>query len=149
MRLCVTKCRFADRVDLVVLDKYHWMLYFMVTAMYPRFMITLDEKLENLPVTVRVGQVRLGPNLFGFWLAHLILFVSGPRRRRSGRQAAHHLRIPNAPNTSSTRNNGARGACDGGVDPVRARARGLCATVKEPWMGEGGQDGSIGHRCVW
>jgi hypothetical protein len=44
---------------LVVLDKYHWMLYFLVTAMYPRFMITVDEKLEHLPVTVRVGQVRL------------------------------------------------------------------------------------------
>lgn len=32
------------------------MLYFLVTAMYPRFLITLDDKLENLPVTVRVGQ---------------------------------------------------------------------------------------------
>lgn len=42
---------------LVVLDKYHWMLYFLVTAMYPRFLITLDEELNNIPVTVRVGQV--------------------------------------------------------------------------------------------
>jgi len=42
----------------VVLDKYHWMLYYLVPAMYPRFMITLDEDLKNLPVTVRVGQVR-------------------------------------------------------------------------------------------
>lgn len=41
----------------VVLDKYHWMLYFLVTAMYPRFLITLDEELNNVPVTVRVGQV--------------------------------------------------------------------------------------------
>jgi 26S proteasome regulatory subunit N1 len=32
------------------------MLYFLVTAMYPRFAITLDDKLENLPATVRVGQ---------------------------------------------------------------------------------------------
>jgi 26S proteasome regulatory subunit N1 len=32
------------------------MLYFLVTAMYPRFTITLDENLENLPVAVRVGQ---------------------------------------------------------------------------------------------
>ncbi|KAI6001568.1 26S proteasome regulatory complex non-ATPase subcomplex Rpn1 subunit [Pisolithus orientalis] len=39
-----------------VLDKYHWMLYFLVTAMYPRFLITLNEDLESLPVTVRVGQ---------------------------------------------------------------------------------------------
>ncbi|CAE6540545.1 unnamed protein product [Rhizoctonia solani] len=39
-----------------ILDKSHWMLYFLVTAMYPRFMITLDANLESSPVTVRVGQ---------------------------------------------------------------------------------------------
>jgi 26S proteasome regulatory subunit N1 len=33
------------------------MLYFLVTAMFPRLMITLDENLQPLPVTVRVGQV--------------------------------------------------------------------------------------------
>ena len=33
------------------------MLYLLTPAMYPRFLITLDEKLENYPVTVRVGQV--------------------------------------------------------------------------------------------
>lgn len=38
-----------------ILDKYHWMLYYLVTAMYPRFLITLDEELKPLPVTVRVG----------------------------------------------------------------------------------------------
>jgi hypothetical protein len=36
--------------------------------MYPRFLITLDEKLENFPVTVRVGQVSF------FFLVH---FISG------------------------------------------------------------------------
>lgn len=51
---------------LVVLDKYHWMLYYLVPAMYPRFMITLDEDLKNLPVTVRVGQV---------WLQSLVPFT--------------------------------------------------------------------------
>jgi 26S proteasome regulatory subunit N1 len=45
------------RNTLVVLDKYHWMLYFLVPAMSPRFMITLGEDLNPLPVTVRVGQV--------------------------------------------------------------------------------------------
>ncbi|KAI5122903.1 hypothetical protein M0805_007581 [Coniferiporia weirii] len=39
-----------------ILDKYHWMLYYLVTAMYPRFLITLDEELKPTPVTVRVGQ---------------------------------------------------------------------------------------------
>lgn len=40
----------------VVLDKTHWMLYWIVTAMYPQFLITLNEQLEEQPVTVRVGQ---------------------------------------------------------------------------------------------
>lgn len=35
------------------------MLYLLTPAMYPRFLITLDEKLENYPVTVRVGQASL------------------------------------------------------------------------------------------
>ena len=40
----------------VIFDRYHWMLYFLVPAMYPRFLMTLDEELNNIPVTVRVGQ---------------------------------------------------------------------------------------------
>jgi 26S proteasome regulatory subunit N1 len=32
------------------------MLYFLAPAMYPRFLITLDEELNAKPVTVRVGQ---------------------------------------------------------------------------------------------
>ncbi|KAF8316845.1 26S proteasome regulatory complex, non-ATPase subcomplex, Rpn1 subunit [Clavulina sp. PMI_390] len=39
-----------------IMDKSHWMLYFLTTAMFPRFLITLDEDLNELPVTVRVGQ---------------------------------------------------------------------------------------------
>ncbi|KAI0746883.1 armadillo-type protein [Daedaleopsis nitida] len=39
-----------------ILDKYHWMLYFLTPAMYPRFLITLDEDLNTIPATVRVGQ---------------------------------------------------------------------------------------------
>jgi 26S proteasome regulatory subunit N1 len=40
----------------VIFDKYHWMFFFLVPAMYPRFFITLDEDLRSIPVTVRVGQ---------------------------------------------------------------------------------------------
>ena len=58
----------------VVLDKYHWMLYYLVPAMYPRFMITLDEDLKNLPVTVRVGQVYYDL-LFASFLSSLNRFV--------------------------------------------------------------------------
>lgn len=53
--LLATIMAFTD-AKAFVLDKYHWMLYFLVTAMYPRFLITLNEDLESLPVTVRVGQ---------------------------------------------------------------------------------------------
>jgi hypothetical protein len=35
------------------------MLYFLTLAMYPRFLITLDEELNPSPVTVRVGQVSM------------------------------------------------------------------------------------------
>ncbi|KAG8761601.1 proteasome regulatory particle base subunit [Ceratobasidium sp. 428] len=53
--LLATLVAFTD-AKAFILDKSHWMLYFLVTAMYPRFMITLDENLESIPVTVRVGQ---------------------------------------------------------------------------------------------
>ncbi|TDL24638.1 26S proteasome regulatory complex, non-ATPase subcomplex, Rpn1 subunit [Rickenella mellea] len=53
--LLATIVAFTD-AKAFIFDKYHWMLYFLVTAMYPRFMITLDEELKSIPVTVRVGQ---------------------------------------------------------------------------------------------
>ncbi|KAJ7755387.1 armadillo-type protein [Mycena maculata] len=53
--LLATLTAFTDAKHFV-LDKYHWMLYFLVTAMYPRFLITVDEELNSMPVTVRVGQ---------------------------------------------------------------------------------------------
>ncbi|KAM4057033.1 proteasome/cyclosome repeat domain-containing protein [Hirsutella rhossiliensis] len=34
----------------------HYLVYFLVPAMQPRFLVTLDEKLEPLKVNVRVGQ---------------------------------------------------------------------------------------------
>ena len=45
-----------QNIILVIFGKYHYLLYSLVTAMYPRFLITFDESIENLPVTVRVGQ---------------------------------------------------------------------------------------------
>ncbi|KAJ7512053.1 armadillo-type protein [Mycena galericulata] len=53
--LLATLTAFTDAKNFI-LDKYHWMLYFLVTAMYPRFLITVDEELNSMPVTVRVGQ---------------------------------------------------------------------------------------------
>lgn len=38
-----------------LLDKFHYILYFLAPAMNPRFLVTLDENLEIVPTTVRVG----------------------------------------------------------------------------------------------
>jgi len=38
-----------------ILAKSHYLLYHAVSAMSPRFLVTLDEELNALPVTVRVG----------------------------------------------------------------------------------------------
>ncbi|KAJ7237397.1 hypothetical protein C8J57DRAFT_1529448 [Mycena rebaudengoi] len=53
--LLATLTTFTDAKNFI-LDKYHWMLFFLVTAMFPRFLITVDEELNSMPVTVRVGQ---------------------------------------------------------------------------------------------
>ncbi|KAL9126444.1 MAG: hypothetical protein Q9217_004500 [Psora testacea] len=39
-----------------ILAEHHYLLYFIVTAMHPRFLVTLDEELKPLQVNVRVGQ---------------------------------------------------------------------------------------------
>ncbi|CAJ2649501.1 unnamed protein product [Trifolium pratense] len=40
----------------MVLGKYHYILYFLVLAMQPRMLLTLDENLKPIFVPVRVGQ---------------------------------------------------------------------------------------------
>ncbi|BBN10869.1 26S proteasome regulatory subunit N1 [Marchantia polymorpha subsp. ruderalis] len=40
----------------VILGKYHYVLYYLVLAMQPRMLITLDTNLKPLSVPVRVGQ---------------------------------------------------------------------------------------------
>lgn len=39
-----------------ITSESHYLLYFIVTAMHPRFLVTLDEDLKPLQVNVRVGQ---------------------------------------------------------------------------------------------
>ncbi|PKI82848.1 proteasome regulatory particle base subunit [Malassezia vespertilionis] len=53
--LLATLLSFTDAHGFV-LDRTHWMLYFLAAAIRPRFLITLDETLEKLPVSVRVGK---------------------------------------------------------------------------------------------
>jgi 26S proteasome regulatory subunit N1 len=47
---------YIHRYYLVILSESHYMLYFLMLAMYPRFLITLDENLKSLSVSARVGQ---------------------------------------------------------------------------------------------
>ncbi|DAA73025.1 TPA_exp: Uncharacterized protein A8136_4950 [Trichophyton benhamiae CBS 112371] len=44
-----------DAKDFILADS-HYLLYYLVTAMNPRFLVTLDEDLKPLTVNVRVGQ---------------------------------------------------------------------------------------------
>lgn len=53
--LLATLLAFTDARGFV-LDRTHWMLFWLSAAMRPRFLITLDESLEPLPVSVRVGK---------------------------------------------------------------------------------------------
>lgn len=41
----------------VILGKSHYLLYVLATAMQPRWLVTLDDNLQPLNVSVRVGQV--------------------------------------------------------------------------------------------
>lgn len=38
------------------MDKHTHLLFFLAAAMYPRFLITMDESLQPMPLLVRVGQ---------------------------------------------------------------------------------------------
>lgn len=45
-----------DNPKAFILGDQHYLLYYLVTAMHPRFLITLDEELKPVQVNVRVGQ---------------------------------------------------------------------------------------------
>ena len=45
-----------DNPKAFILGDNHYLLYYLVTAMHPRFLITLDEELKPVQVNVRVGQ---------------------------------------------------------------------------------------------
>ncbi|XP_032680120.1 26S proteasome non-ATPase regulatory subunit 2-like [Odontomachus brunneus] len=40
----------------LILSQSHYLMYCLAVAMEPRWLVTLDEKLKNLPVSVRIGQ---------------------------------------------------------------------------------------------
>ncbi|PFH58233.1 hypothetical protein XA68_13996 [Ophiocordyceps unilateralis] len=53
--LLVTMVAMIDPKEFIA-STSHYLLYFLVPAMHPRFLVTLDEKLRPLKVNVRVGQ---------------------------------------------------------------------------------------------
>ncbi|KAH9616568.1 hypothetical protein KSS87_002202 [Heliosperma pusillum] len=44
-------------MEYFIFGKYHYVLYYLVLAMQPRMLLTLDENLNHLSVPVRIGQV--------------------------------------------------------------------------------------------
>jgi len=53
--LITTLISFTDAKNLI-LGKSHYLLYHLVSSMYPRLLMTLDENLKPKSITVRVGQ---------------------------------------------------------------------------------------------
>ena len=53
--LLIVLVAMVDAKQFILADS-HYLLYFIVTAIYPRFLVTLDEELNPLQVNVRVGQ---------------------------------------------------------------------------------------------
>ncbi|KAK3053691.1 proteasome regulatory particle base subunit [Extremus antarcticus] len=54
--LLVVTMSLIDNPKAFILGDHHYLLYYLVTAMHPRFMVTLDEDLKPVQVNVRVGQ---------------------------------------------------------------------------------------------
>lgn len=72
-------------MGLVVLGKQTWMLYWLVTAMYPQFLITLDEELQEKAVTMRVGQAVNTVGLAGTRMGISGVSVAAVVRPRQGK----------------------------------------------------------------
>ena len=52
--LLVVMHAFADAKTLIH-GKYHWLLYYVIHAMFPRMLVTVDENMDSISVPVRVG----------------------------------------------------------------------------------------------
>lgn len=46
----------ATDMETFICGNYHYFLYYLVLSMYPRMLVTLNEKLENTKASVKVGQ---------------------------------------------------------------------------------------------
>jgi hypothetical protein len=131
----------------VVLGKHHWMLYWLVTAMYPQFLITMNEEIEEQAVTVRVGQAvnTIGQAGTRHGISGVSLASCGLRPLPAGRDIDNDTDIitaadiinsntdntvPNTPNAGSHRYQGTRRNGHERVFPVSDRVGELCHPQK-------------------
>lgn len=80
-----------------VLKDSHWMLYWLVTAMFPQFLITLDEQSEEKAVTVRVGQAVNTVGLAGTRMGISGVSPCDPAVRRVSPFCLKHDHMPSQP----------------------------------------------------
>jgi hypothetical protein len=114
-------------------------MYWLVSAMYPRFLITLDEQLEEKAITVRVGQAvntvglagqRMGISGVGLGFeavcsfAELIVFL---------------LLVPNPPNTRTDCRWRAGRIWNKRILPLRINSGGNCHHQEERLVRRRGQ----------
>ena len=78
----------------MILGKSHYVLFFLVSAMQPRMLVTFDTELRPLPVTVRVGQVRKKRGMEGNRIEGNESEQKG-RERRTGMKRKRHARKEN------------------------------------------------------
>jgi hypothetical protein len=93
---CVCVCTLDTYFYLAILAKSHYLLYNLVCAMYPRFLITLDETLATKPVMVRVGQVSV--HVLKRFMDHSTLCLGGGCGWTSWSTKSHYW-IPDTHNT--------------------------------------------------
>lgn len=125
----------------VILGKSHYILYGLVAAMQPRMLVTFDEELRPLPVSVRVGQVTsLLLLLTGKMEVRVLLvfflnicpdLVTGCGCRGPSRQAQGHHRFPD-PHDAGTAGSRREGwAGNRGVSSRNTHPGGLCNPPQE------------------
>jgi hypothetical protein len=103
------------------------MMYWLVTAMYPQFLITVDEQLEEKAITVRVGQA---VNTVG--LAGQRMGISGVSHNVD--ETIHEVKfanfspfaVPNASNTGANCCWGTSRVWDKRILPLRIDIGGHC-----------------------
>lgn len=152
-----------------ILDTSHYILYCIATAMQPRMLVTLDEELNPLPVSVRVGQA---VRSFLFFCVCAFCSFSSNRTThtgindrkmtgltggdcRSSRSSQVDHGLPDAHDAGAVEREGPRGAGVGRVHSAHERLRRCRDSPEEPrlparqlsWKGRFNPDRSCRQPC--